>query len=99
MQRANVLALILGLSVSGCAEEPMVAFEDREDRLEDALSKDLDQFSSSPVWLVKRSSYAPNDRTAVFFGYVDNQDACEEFAEAYEKVFDAEEYACVELAI
>lgn len=96
--RLGPIPVALAFVLAGCAENPAEKFEQREDRLQAAFAKDLDEFSSPPVWLVKRSSYSPRDRTAVFFGYIDNQEACEDFAEEYVKKYEAEEYGCVEIA-
>ena len=69
-------------------------FEAREGRLESALKNNEEGLGSKAVWLVKRSSLAPDDRTAVFFGYGDNRTACEDFVTAYQQVNPDVEYAC-----
>lgn len=70
-------------------------FEKREAKIEAALedNRDVSVLGSEAVWLVKASSIAANDRTAVFFGYGDNHAACVEFVEAYEQEYE-DEYRC-----
>ncbi len=81
------------LLLSACAESDK--FEDREARIEAALedNRNVSVLGSEAVWLVKTSSLAANDRTAVFFEYGDNYAACVEFAEAYEAQYE-DEYHC-----
>ena len=97
--RAAPLLLSLAFALAGCADNPNEKFEDRESRLVAALTSDSDEFSSPPVWLVKTSSLSQNDRTAVFFGYVDNRKACEDFAEMYQERYKADKHRCVEMAV
>ena len=77
---------------SGC--DAPDKFEAREDRLRAALKNNKDGLGSKAVWLVKRSSLAPDDKTAVFFGYGDNRSACEDFVVAYMQTNPDIEYAC-----
>ena len=79
--------------LSACSDSDK--YERREERIENALegNRDINFLGSDAVWLVKASSLAPNDRTAVFFGYGDNLTACTAFAEAYEEK-NEEEYRC-----
>lgn len=96
--RVTPLVCSLAFVLAGCADDPDDKFEDRESRLVAALTKDSDEFSSPPVWLIKTSSLSQNDRTAVFFGYVDNRKACEDFAETYQERYKADRHRCVEMA-
>lgn len=78
--------------LSGCGASDKS--EAREDRLRAALVQNDAGIGSRAVWLVKRSSVASDDRTAIFFGYVDNRGACEEFVAAYEQANPDIKYAC-----
>ena len=69
-------------------------FEAREDRLRAALQKNSDGLGSKAVWLVKGSSLAPDDKTAVFFGYADNREVCEEFVAAHKQTNPEDVYIC-----
>lgn len=73
-------------------------FEGREARIEAALedNRDVGVLGSEAVWLVKATSLAPRDRTAVFFGYGDNYAACVEFAEAHAQIYE-DRYRCESL--
>lgn len=90
---SGILVVVLLLLLSACNESDK--FQDREARIEAALedNRDVSVLGSEAVWLVKASSLAPNDRTAVFFGYGDNYAACVEFVEAYEEQYQ-DEYRC-----
>ena len=81
MLAKEIVGLLIISSVTlACAEEDK--YQAREERLEQALEGNESGLGSRPAWLVKTSSYASDDRTAVFFGYADNLQACSEFAEA-----------------
>jgi hypothetical protein len=80
------------LTLLGC--DAPDKFEARDDRLRAALEENDKGLGSKAVWLVKRSSIAPDDRTAVFFGYADNRAACEEFVAAFKQADPSIDYVC-----
>ncbi|MEL6239103.1 MAG: hypothetical protein AAFQ90_11000, partial [Pseudomonadota bacterium] len=59
-----------------------------------ALEGNAEGLGSRPAWLVKVSSMAKDDRTAVFYGYGDNFRACTEFAEEMNESGRQVRYAC-----
>jgi hypothetical protein len=80
------------ISLGACAESDK--YETRDARIATALKGNDEGFGSTPVWLVKVSSMAPDDRTAVFYGYADNFQACSEFAEEMNESGREVQYAC-----
>ena len=92
MRSKAVISLCAVLCISACAENDR--YEEREHRIENALRGNAEGMGSAPAWLVKVSSLASDDRTAVFYGYGDNLQACAEFAEEMNESGRQVEYAC-----
>lgn len=67
-------------------------FEDQREVLAE-LMRDRRIGTSNDVWLVKGNFGAP-DRVALFFGYLDDWDACHEFLTAHSYQFPADRYSC-----
>ncbi|UAB77286.1 hypothetical protein INR77_10730 [Erythrobacter sp. SCSIO 43205] len=88
------LVLFVLLATSACFEAEGDKYQNRDARLQEALKGNTEGLGSSPAWLVKVSSMAPDDRTAVFYGYGDNFQACSEFAEEMNESGREVEYAC-----
>lgn len=49
--------------------------------------------TSGDVWLVKQN-FGVDDRVALFFGYLDDWDACYEFLTSHSERFPADTYSC-----
>ena len=91
--RVRLITIILApLMLNGCAQADK--YEARDERISRALEGNAQGSGSTPAWLVKVSSIAPDDRTAVFYGYADNFQACSEFAEEMNESGRQVEYAC-----
>lgn len=66
-------------------------YEDQTQALESFLGSNR-VGSSTDVWLVK-STFAP-EKVAVFFGYVDDWEACYEFMTFYVQRYPLDSYSC-----
>lgn len=54
------------------------------------------QFGSAPdYYLVKRNILGDWERTALIYGYWDDEEFCLEVAEMYERKYPSDEYTCI----
>lgn len=91
---ARLLALLAIVLLTGCESNDGNKYEAREAQIERAFEANAEGFDSKPVWLVKASYLAVNNRTAVFFGYIDNRQACEDFAKEHNEAYPEVSYSC-----
>lgn len=84
------LAALLALGVAGCSP----SLEDQQAAL-DRFNRG-NQFGDAPdQYLVKRNAFGDWERTALIYGYLDDEAFCLEVAELYEARYPADRYTCI----
>lgn len=86
LTRYPLIILLLG-SIAACEQ----SYEDQIADLEELASSTIG--SGTDFWIVKHSVFGFSERVGLIFGFVSDQEACEEFVQAHSVAFEGS-YSC-----
>ena len=86
LTRYPLLILLLGF-IAACEQ----SYEDQVSNLEEMASTTIG--SGADFWIVKHSALGFSERVGLIFGFISDEEACEEFVQAHSVAFEGS-YSC-----